>query len=777
MAYNLRIRLEHHDFLGKLSQIDIEERDYAGATDIRTLEGNEPMVINYGDRSGDKLPNVYGSEAVMQFFAEYDFEFLSLYTSDSKKFRIKHTYDGQPDWLGFISPENWSEPLTATTYKVSATATDGLGALKNETFPEYPEGTKLSLLQIVSTILEFTGLDLNINTAVNYTEAGQTAGTDILTQTYKQAESIAKVNCYDLLGQILLNCRIFQRLGQWWIVSYSALRADTISYKKYTYAGAYVSAGTISVKIDSADYWIENEPQLDMMPALKHLIVIQDYGYNKSLITNGTFAKFNEESAKFDTWTNLWTNPEQRPLDTDGTQFVYIPGQQYPDTFAHEGYGLITNGMTKSLAVSETTSKLNIALKYALMGTAHSCLMFIGIRLVGATNNYYLRRERYALTRDMNWEWVNYTDKPSQGDDHICLLSAKSWIRSGPNRNKYANTFENITAYPAAEITDHFEEFRATATGIPEDGLLQLYLYVPYTNRAQHAGACYAGVTLELVDENDNHYPEQRSFKITNNPDNKYKPDTETIVIGDLPAMPNANIIYSHGLFRANGKTYTSGWSVPGSAIYTFVEFIGRLTAAEQANPRQVYDIRLQGITPTLAIVIDDITVTGRRLIENGISYDNRMGAIEGNYTELPPLDIDQFTVEVATEFDEDGVVVVEAIAEPKNIEERVTLIDENGVKVSSPGYLYDKDFETKKFGTDPVLDDMDGFTRFQIKREAIAPYNLDQAAGQLQFSLTSVAEVNYGGNANEVKFTAGQFLIHNYNALDKDDRLTALES
>jgi len=787
MSYNLRIRLEHHDFLGKLSQIDILERDYAGNADVRTLEGNEPMVVNYGDKSGNELPTVYGSEAIMNFFAEYDFEFLSLYTSDSKKYRVDHKYDGTLVWSGFISPENWSEPLTATTYQVSATATDGLGALKNSIFPEYAEGTKLTLLQIIAVVLENTGLQININTAVDFTEVGQTAGTDILSQTYKQTESLAKMNCYDLLEEILLNCRIFQRLGQWWVVSYSALRSDTIAYKKYTYAGAYVSAGTIGVKLDSGDYWIENEPQLDMLPALKQQIFIQDYGYNKSLITNGSFAKFNEELAKFDTWTNLWATPEQLALDTDGNKFVFIPGKQYPDTFAHEGYGLITNGITKSLPVQETTSKLNFAMKYALMGSAnpdtilgiklwYSCLMFINIRVTGATNSYYLRRERYSDTRELKWEWINYNDKPSQGDDHICMKSAKSWIKSGPNRGKYANTFEDVTAYPPDQIIDHFEEFRATAEGIPGDGVLELYLYVPYTNRQQHTGSCYTGVTLELVDETDNQYPEQKSFKVINNVNNNYKPDDRTLVIGDLPQLANANIIYSHGLFRANGTSYTSGWSIPGSASYTFVEFACRLAAAEQANPRQVYSIRMQGITPTLAMVIDDITTTGRRLLENGISYDNRMGAIEGNYTEIPTLDIDALTVEVATEFDEEGLSIQEIPATPKNIEERVTLIDENGVKVSSPGYLYDKDFELKKFGDDPILDDMDGLPRFQIKKAAVAPYNLNQAAGQLQFSLTSVAEVNFGGNANQVKFSAGQLLIHNYNALDKDNRLKAME-
>lgn len=102
-----------------------------------------------------------------------------------------------------------------------------------------------------------------------------------------------------------------------------------------------------------------------------------------------------------------------------------------------------------------------------------------------------------------------------------------------------------------------------------------------------------------------------------------------------------------------------------------------------------------------------------------------------------------------------------------------MTLLDKSGVKVSLPGYMYENDFEQKVV---PLYED-DGLPRLQIKREAITPYNLDQAAGQLQFSLTSVCEANYGGNANQLYFSSGQFLIHNFNALDKDDRLTALES
>ena len=78
----------------------------------------------------------------MEIYAEckVDGEFLELYTSDPKEFLVTVDveggtgYDDRP-WIGYISPELYSEPDIAPPYDVQITATDGLGELKLMTIP------------------------------------------------------------------------------------------------------------------------------------------------------------------------------------------------------------------------------------------------------------------------------------------------------------------------------------------------------------------------------------------------------------------------------------------------------------------------------------------------------------------------------------------------------------------------------------------------------------------------------------------------------------------
>jgi len=712
MAYGLSIRLEHHDFLNKLSRIDISERDYVGDYIERELDGPQPLQITWGDQS-NPLPCIYGSEAIIRFLAENDLEFLFLFTSDAKKYKVEHTYDGALDWSGFIAPGNWNEPLVAPSYIVEATAIDGLGNLKNEVYPT-PEESEVSktMLQIIATILAQTGLSLNINTCVDWKESEQTTGTDPLAIHKAKTQHLAGQNSYELLEKLIPKCRIMQRLGQWWILSYNALQADTITYRRYNSAGEALTPATATISVKAAGYWIEGEPQLEIIQAIKQQIAVQDYGYNDNLVSNGNFDKFNEESATFDNWTNIGVTPEQRKLDKNGNKFVYLPGKQYPDTLENFGFGLMTYGIRKQIQVQQTTSLFKVAFEYALMGASYSCPMFVRIRIVGDTGTWFLRLYPYTAATDPVFTWKKQTVSMEQGEDRISIASTRKKTNKifdaidGVYTNvegKYYNTYDYVKAWPWNEIQEHFAKFEASTEGLPISGTLEIMLYVPFTNRAQIAGACYHTVTAEILDEEAEKYPVQRSFKVINDTNNTHWPDDETYQIGDFPNLPNANIMYNNGLFRANG-THTTAWQLAGStSSYTFVEMLARLGVAIEQHPRQQYNIRLQYITPTLGIIIDDLSGQYLRLIENGITYDNRMGAIEGNYIQLPDINIDTFDVEVATEFDEktgeaaQGSTVTPTTQAPVNSEKSVQIVDSEGVITSQPGYL-DSEYFTDTF-------------------------------------------------------------------------------
>lgn len=754
MAYGLKYRIEYKDRNEVLTQINIYQRDYSGTADVRYAHA--AFKAEWGDQgSSDSLPPcAYGSSVTVYLDAEIDFEYLGLFSADSKKHLVEIKKDGVVFGKWFVEPDTWNEPLIATPYPCQFTAYDGLGYLGKDKFePTAQPNERQTIETIVTDILNSTGLGLAINFNIDFAESG---GGNYLADTIDTTIFEDKKKL-EVLTQLLRACRIYQRSGEWFVESNKQLSEKPVSY---------------------ADYWREDTADFDVLPALKTLTVKQDFGYQKNVLKNGSFATYNSELALFETWLNLSVTPQQRELNKDGDKYVYIPGQQYPANYGSEGYGLITNGLKKTLAVKQTDSKIKFDLKYALMGSKYSCLMFIGLRIVGSSATYYLRRERYYETTEPKWEWINMVDLPSQGGAHICLKShsAVSAYTGITIKHPYYNTFDNVTAYPADKITDHFENFSAAIDGFPVSGELQIYLYVPYTNRPQHAGSCFTGITLTLLDQEEEEYPTEKTYVITNDLNNNETPDDIELKVGDYPDIINTKLIYHGGFRRSDDDTPTTLWTYPGSVIaYSYAEFIGRSLAATMKTPRQSYNAKLSDVVPFDLVVFEDSENPGKKFIEVGLTYNDETQTCEGRYAEVLELDIDGFTVENST------IVVLpetakqpEKVAKVENIEERVQLIDENGALVSAPGYLYANDFEFK--AEDPASLDGDGKTRLQIKREGITPYNLDQAAGQLQFSITSVAEVNFGGNANQVKFSLGKFLIHNFNALDKDERLKAME-
>jgi len=748
MSYGLRLRIEYKDINEVLTRINICQDGYAGNADIRFAHAG--FKADWGDQGGQENPLVYGSSCTVYFDSEFDYEFLYLFSADGRKHRVDIEKAGVLFWTGYIEPDSWNEPLIATPYPVQCTAYDGLGFLQD--LPYVPDGrkTKLAILQ---EILAFTGLSLTLNQEIDWVEAASDAlASNIDTEVFEE------MTCYEVLEQLFKGCRIYQRGGQWHIKTNTVIAEMPATFESF---------------------WFEGSPDMQILPALKQLVVVQDLGYNENLVPNGSFEIYNKELAEFLGWTNISVVPQQRELDNQEGKFVYLPGRQHPAGYGDEGFGLVTNGIKKSLAFVQTTSVIKINLKYALMSypsasTTPGGRMFIGVRLVSTVtaNTYYLRRKPYVLQKE-EFEWINLADKPSLGDAHIQLNSSlKKTDSHGPAPDLYYNSGAFVSSFPYDKIQEHFEKFVASVPGIPETGRMEIYLYVPYSERAEIAGACYTALSLEMLDENNEEYPTEATYTIVNSLRNNYVPEELSLVAGDYPDLINNKIIYSGGFRRPNDNP-TTGWSIAGGATaYTYAEFIGRVIAAGYSVPRQNYQARLADLIPTDLIVIEDANNPGKRFAENGITYDDRYQAVDGQFSELIAIDIDALTVENTTAHSmPEKPKIISINARPTNYEERVTLIDKPGVKVSTPGYLYENDFEIKQ---QPEATD-DGFVRLQVKRRGIAPYNLDHGAGQLQFSITSVANVNYGGNPNAVRFSAGKFLIHNYNALDKDDRLIAL--
>lgn len=739
MAYGLRLRIEYKDINGVDTQVNIYQDGYSGTADVRYAHAG--LRITWGDESNPD-PLIYGSSCTLFFDAEFDFEFLYLFSSDAKKHKVEIKKNGSFFWLGFIEPDSWSEPMRTTPYPVQCTAYDGLGFLRDVDYVTHPDARQ-TIASIFDAIMENTGLTgLTVNRAVGFAEEdGAEYYEHLIDDTIYDG-----LSCYEVIGQLFANCMLYQRSGAWYIWDWAKLNDW----------GATI-----------ADPQFEGTPELKILPALKKQTVVYDLGYTKNIVVNGSFDEFNRELAAFEGWDNVNVSPAQQILNNDGDKYVFVDG--WVSTEA------MTDYIKKSMAVVQTTSTLNVSLKYAIQGIKFSAYCRIAIVLRTAAKYYKL--EPKALTdRNLEWEWVEYPLATA-----LTGISA-AWRMQrtngtieveGVDVTAYEPVAEEVTAWPRNKITDHFEEFRASVAGIPEDGTLEIYLGVPDTNAIMGPsinGACYTAVAVELLDEENQEYPTEITFDVPGDVKNNFVPDDIKLLNGDYQLLiDNHKLIYKGGFTRPD-TTETTGWKIygTGTTFYPYAEFIGRTAAARMITPRQQMKARLMDVVPPMICIFADPNNPGFTFIETGITYDDRYQSIEGSFTEVRELDIDAPDVEGLTTYAFGVKMPNIAIPVPINIEERVIIRDRTGAPLSMPGYLYENDFEVR-----PLIpaENSDGFTRLQIKERGVTPYNLSHDASTVQFAVTSVFTANVDGNANKISISAGKLISHNFNAGDKDHR------
>ena len=124
MAYSLKYYSVFESDEGNVFRIEILEKDYVG-TSIQRRLGGSPLLKR---DNGEARINGLSLEFLLE--AEVDGEFISLYTTDNKKYKVIEYYNNTPIFYGYLLPERYSENYVAPPYDVSIAATDGLGILK-----------------------------------------------------------------------------------------------------------------------------------------------------------------------------------------------------------------------------------------------------------------------------------------------------------------------------------------------------------------------------------------------------------------------------------------------------------------------------------------------------------------------------------------------------------------------------------------------------------------------------------------------------------------------
>lgn len=239
MAYGVKYRLEFSDVLGNGKKIEILKDNYLGA--VLPLVGTADPVSIKWEGDDDFYSPIIGSTCTLNLFVTDDVQYDNFYAFDEEEFQVKIYYKNDVNnyilyWAGFIVTDSYKQALMSPPYQISVQANDGLGLLEtkfvgidnNDVFDITHTNTTTLAQNLITNCISKTNLGLNV-----YFSTGVRVGNNLTSYventtlfgfgSAKYQENLKVHNCKDYLTNVLrtLNCRIFQALGNWYIVSNS----------------------------------------------------------------------------------------------------------------------------------------------------------------------------------------------------------------------------------------------------------------------------------------------------------------------------------------------------------------------------------------------------------------------------------------------------------------------------------------------------------------------------------------------------------------------------
>lgn len=305
--YGVKYRGEYDDEIGGMTRIDILERGFVGVVSEVCESGTPLQITKRGDGTTNKFEPVMAIELVVQLLSNTDQKFLTIYTNDREKYRIKYYKNSNLKAYAKVLPQQGQEEYKAPPYIFTFSATCGLPVLKDYVLVQ-DDGQILlgtiSLIKLVAYCLSRIGLDLPIRVACNLyaTEMDQADSDDPFDQAYIDFE------CFYLSGEkptldyvmrsILepFGAQIVQWDGRWNIVRVEEMVAS-YDYRDFDSDGEYVTNGTFDPVINlnypsdmtDAVVFANADQNLEVKPGYGLFKVLYKLGLRPNILKNGDF--------------------------------------------------------------------------------------------------------------------------------------------------------------------------------------------------------------------------------------------------------------------------------------------------------------------------------------------------------------------------------------------------------------------------------------------------------------------------------------------------------
>lgn len=332
MSYGDKYIIKYVDRYGYNTVHTIAQDGYSGGTSYLT-GSDEPVSYILDSQVDSKFVPIKGTLAEVTFYDADGSHFTEFISSRWATYRLTTTKSGGVNPImkcAYSVPDSYKEPYTMNPYPITLTFSDQLGRLKTLFFtanqdsgpPEQPYiqysgyWSHLDLIHLcLSQITDFSN-PLNLYESLDVFSSGMDQSTydkSPLNQAWNDvskyySDSGDPVTFYDVLSEICTHygAQLFYD-NDGWVLRRVASVADAVSQRKWTATGSkdagyniiYQSVNTVYFKVSNTVNNVALTSRnrmvghiLTVIPALKRLSVVHNYGQRTSILQNYSFDSY-----------------------------------------------------------------------------------------------------------------------------------------------------------------------------------------------------------------------------------------------------------------------------------------------------------------------------------------------------------------------------------------------------------------------------------------------------------------------------------------------------
>lgn len=515
------------------------------------------ISISPNSNSDEPEPGIISSQLNISFLMSTptdDSNFPDLLTYNDKLYYVEATRIDSIGaesiiWKGYMFNDYVTVPFSTGTVQIDIVCIDALSFMKNNYYPYTASSNGLeNLYTVLSQGLNSIGYPnaTSLYQCCSYfgssmSNRGASPSNEPFSQTYIYKRDLQQQNYYDLIEKIVksFGCRLFQKNGDWWIMSANEMAASTIYYTKYNLSTGTYTGGTLSNGVTIAPYsygnihFVNNSQTKITRKGYPVVKVSAPVKFTSDYIANGTF-KINSGSV-ITNWTQAVTNAtitlipnSSEPYDVvslivnsfgGGASFSYVTPGTLP-YFSSPGFSLFFDAAVTGVAAFLITISIENSIGQVFYADSS------GVWGAPGVLRYY--NVNYTAGSDV-WQTITYNLQLGNFNISGTNYNVEGYLRvkfdftsAGYNATlklRNPNATQSSTALPSSLIATRYTTTTNSLTkdfesslGIYRSDIANCYGALFYSNgspitswyRYSHIGITYASLPILIARELSN---------------------------------------------------------------------------------------------------------------------------------------------------------------------------------------------------------------------------------------------------------------------------------